>query len=152
METVEYSRFSDEYEVNINDGNVVGVRSILGSGTMYTERNDATGVSQPINGLYNVSNNVSSNSTFFKTKITNTECGPVYVEELDWNSFDNKDSPQNWPKWKKWYVTCSVALICLCITLGSSLYVAGVSELVEALEHHSTLYFWLNVLFGWISI
>lgn len=89
METVEYSRFSDEYEVNINDGNVVGVRSILGSGTMYTERNDTTGVSQPINGLYNVSNNVSSNSTFFKTKITNTECGPVYVEELDWNSFDN---------------------------------------------------------------
>lgn len=30
------------------------------------------------------------------------------------------------------YVTYSVALICLCVTLGSSLYVAGVPELVRA--------------------
>ena len=55
---------------------------------------------------------------------------PIQVEKLDWDSPEDKSNPQNWPQWKKWYITFTVALICLCVSLGSSLYVAGVPSLM----------------------
>lgn len=55
---------------------------------------------------------------------------PIHIEKLDWDSPDDKSNPQNWPQWKKWYITFTVALICLCVSLGSSLYVAGIPSLM----------------------
>mmetsp|Transcript_7269 Transcript_7269/g.9206 ORF Transcript_7269/g.9206 Transcript_7269/m.9206 type:complete len:637 (+) Transcript_7269:69-1979(+) len=59
---------------------------------------------------------------------------PIHVEKLDWDSPDDKANPQNWPQWKKLYITFTVALICLCVSLGSSLYVAGVPSLMVQFE------------------
>lgn len=55
---------------------------------------------------------------------------PIHIEKLDWDSPDDRSNPQNWPQWKKWYITFTVALICLCVSLGSSLYVAGIPSLM----------------------
>ncbi|CUM68076.1 uncharacterized protein PRCAT00005791001 [Priceomyces carsonii] len=55
---------------------------------------------------------------------------PVPVEKLNWDSSEDKGNPYNWPQWKKWYVTLTVAMICLCVSIGSSLYVAGVPDMV----------------------
>ncbi|CAK7891950.1 major facilitator superfamily multidrug transporter Flu1p [[Candida] anglica] len=65
---------------------------------------------------------------------THKSDGPEAVEisSLQWDGPDDKENPQNWPQWRKWHVTFSVAAICLCVSLGSSLYVSGVPEL----EHH----------------
>lgn len=53
----------------------------------------------------------------------------VNPKDLDWDGPDDKENPQNWPAWKKWFVTFTVAIDCLCISLGSSLYVEAVPEL-----------------------
>lgn len=45
---------------------------------------------------------------------------------LDWDGPDDMDNPHNWPAWKKWYATMTVALLCLVVTMGSSLYVSSV--------------------------
>lgn len=49
--------------------------------------------------------------------------------DLEWDGPDDKENPFNWPNWKKWFVTMVTAYTCLCISLGSSLYVEGVTEL-----------------------
>lgn len=54
---------------------------------------------------------------------------PVEVSDLDWDGPDDKANPFNWPTWKKWFITMTAACSCLCISLGSSLYVEGVPEL-----------------------
>lgn len=56
----------------------------------------------------------------------------IKAQDLDWDGPDDKDNPQNWPKWKKWFITMTTANVCLCVSLGSSLYVSGVPELMEA--------------------
>lgn len=58
---------------------------------------------------------------------------PVDIKSLDWDSEDDKDNPRNWSTLRKWYVTYTVGLICLCVTLGSSLYVSGVPEISSTL-------------------
>lgn len=60
----------------------------------------------------------------------NSSDEPIHIENLDWDSPDDKSNPQNWPQWKKWYITFTVALICLCVSLGSSLYVTGIPSLM----------------------
>lgn len=54
---------------------------------------------------------------------------PINAKSLDWDDENDPGNPKNWPKWKKWYVTFTTASICLCVSLGSSLFVAGVFEL-----------------------
>ncbi|EGV64349.1 hypothetical protein CANTEDRAFT_104603 [Yamadazyma tenuis ATCC 10573] len=54
------------------------------------------------------------------------------MHQLDWDSFDDKGNPLNWPTWKKWYITFTTAILCLCVSLGSSLYVSGVFELMAS--------------------
>lgn len=56
---------------------------------------------------------------------------PVEVADLDWDGPDDKANPFNWPARKKWFITMTAACSCLCISLGSSLYVEGVPELEE---------------------
>ncbi|KAK6458967.1 putative transporter of major facilitator superfamily [Scheffersomyces xylosifermentans] len=54
----------------------------------------------------------------------------VSVKDLTWDSDTDPANPQNWPLWKKWGITFTVAIICLCCSLGSSLYTGGVPELM----------------------
>lgn len=53
----------------------------------------------------------------------------VHIHDLTWDGPDDKDNPQNWPAWRKWFTTLSVASICLTVSLGSSLYTSGVEEM-----------------------
>ncbi|KAL7666963.1 Major facilitator superfamily (MFS) profile domain-containing protein [[Candida] zeylanoides] len=66
------------------------------------------------------------------SRISTHEKRGVPISELKFDSVDDKDDPFNWPAWKKWYITMTVATICLTVSLGSSLYVSGVSEIEEA--------------------
>lgn len=61
---------------------------------------------------------------------TNNNNNMIEVSQLDWDGPDDMGNPQNWPKWKKWFITFTVAIVCLCISLGSSLYVSGVPEIM----------------------
>lgn len=63
----------------------------------------------------------------------------VDPKDLDWDDPHDKDNPQNWPKWKKWFVTLTVAVDCLCVSLGSSLYVEGVTGLQVEMGISQTL-------------
>lgn len=58
---------------------------------------------------------------------------------LDWDGPDDIENPHNWPGWKKWYTTMTVALLCLVVTMGSSLYVSGVPEIVLRYHVNQTL-------------
>lgn len=50
-------------------------------------------------------------------------------KDLDWDGPDDKENPFNWSKSKKWFITFVTANVCLCVSLGSSLFVEGVPEL-----------------------
>lgn len=52
------------------------------------------------------------------------------VKELDFDGPDDMANPHNWPAWKKWLITYTVAFLCLCCSLGSSMYVGSVPELM----------------------
>ncbi|CCF55847.1 hypothetical protein KAFR_0A04120 [Kazachstania africana CBS 2517] len=58
------------------------------------------------------------------------ESTPIDPATLDWDSPLDIDNPHNWPTWKKWYTTMASACMCLVVTMGSSLYVSSVTELV----------------------
>ena len=53
------------------------------------------------------------------------------VDELDWDGPDDKDNPQNWSNIKNWWITWTAALMCLVCSLGSSMYTAGIPEIME---------------------
>lgn len=54
------------------------------------------------------------------------------VAQLDWDDENDKANPYNWPVWKRWYITLTTAFICLCVSLGSSLYISGVFEIMNS--------------------
>lgn len=58
---------------------------------------------------------------------------------LDWDSPDDKENPQNWSHTKKWIITMITASICLVVSLGSSLFVCGVTDLVVEFKISETL-------------
>lgn len=64
---------------------------------------------------------------------------PVDPKTLDWDGPDDMENPHNWPEWKKWYTTMTVAVLCLVVTMGSSLYVSGVPEMVARYRVNQTL-------------
>lgn len=64
---------------------------------------------------------------------------PVDPRSLDWEGPDDMENPHNWPSWKKWYTTMTVAMLCLVVTMGSSLYVSGVPEMVLRYKYNQTL-------------
>lgn len=59
--------------------------------------------------------------------------------DLEWDGPDDKENPFNWPNWKKWFITFTTAITCLCISLGSSLFVEGVPEIVQLMGVSETL-------------
>lgn len=64
---------------------------------------------------------------------------PIDPKTLDWDGPDDMANPHNWPAWKKWYSTMIIALLCLVVTMGSSLYVSGVPEIVVRYHVSQTL-------------
>ncbi|QLL31008.1 hypothetical protein HG536_0A08230 [Torulaspora globosa] len=64
---------------------------------------------------------------------------PIDPRSLDWDGPDDPENPHNWPGWKKWYTIMVVAFLCLVVTMGSSLYVSGVPELVARYHVNQTL-------------
>lgn len=64
---------------------------------------------------------------------------PIDPATLDWDGPDDPENPHNWVGWKKWYTTMVVALLCLVVTMGSSLYVSGVPEMVARYHVNQTL-------------
>ncbi|KAM9914834.1 hypothetical protein OXX69_000274 [Metschnikowia pulcherrima] len=64
---------------------------------------------------------------------------PVKLSDLDYDGPGDKANPHNWPSWKKWAITFTIANMCLCISLGSSLYVEGVPELMVKFNMSQTL-------------
>lgn len=63
----------------------------------------------------------------------------VHLKDLEYDGPNDMANPHNWPSWKKWLATTTIANTCLCISLGSSLYVEGVPELVEQYGVSQTL-------------
>ncbi|TID29783.1 hypothetical protein CANINC_001635 [Pichia inconspicua] len=61
------------------------------------------------------------------------------VAKVDWDGPDDPDCPNNWPTWKKWYCTMTTAFLCLVITLGSSIYVDAIPEMMEKWKISQTL-------------
>ena len=57
-------------------------------------------------------------------------------KDLDWDGPGDMDNPHNWPLWKKWTTTMTAALLCLVVTMGSSLYVASVP--VFEIRYHTS--------------
>ncbi|AJT79034.1 CDN_1a_G0051220.mRNA.1.CDS.1 [Saccharomyces cerevisiae] len=64
---------------------------------------------------------------------------PIDPRDLDWDGPDDPDNPHNWSSLKKWYTTMTSAFLCLVVTMGSSLYVSSVPELVERYHVSQTL-------------
>lgn len=60
----------------------------------------------------------------------NSSTNHIEVADLDWDGPDDKGNPHIWPAWKKWWITITVAVVCLCCSLGSSLYTGGITDIV----------------------
>lgn len=58
---------------------------------------------------------------------------------MEWDSPDDKANPLNWPHWLRWYCTMTTAFLCLVITIGSSIYVAAVPEMMVKWKISQTL-------------
>ncbi|KAK0660157.1 Efflux pump FUB11 [Lasiodiplodia hormozganensis] len=52
---------------------------------------------------------------------------PVYLTF----SVDDRDTPRNWPKWKKWYITCFVSMLNVLTCLCAGGYSSGQEQLIE---------------------
>lgn len=61
------------------------------------------------------------------------------VAKVDWDGPDDPDCPNNWATWKKWYCTMTTAFLCLVITLGSSIYVDAIPEMMFKWKISQTL-------------
>lgn len=67
------------------------------------------------------------------------ESDEIDPRDLEWDGPADMDNPHNWKGWKKWYTTSVAALLCLCVTMNSSLYVASVPEFVVRYHVNQTL-------------
>lgn len=70
-------------------------------------------------------------------KIENNE--PVSLADLDWDSPDDPGNPKNWSHPYKWFITMTVAWMCLVVSFGSSLYASGVFKIMADLHVSQTL-------------
>ncbi|EDO15127.1 hypothetical protein Kpol_413p2 [Vanderwaltozyma polyspora DSM 70294] len=94
-----------------------------------------------------ISNDMNDN-VFTEKKISHVPTDIVSINEedelvdpktLDWDGPGDLDNPHNWPTWKKWYACMVAAILCLVVTMGSSLYVSGVPEIVLRYKVNQTL-------------
>lgn len=74
--------------------------------------------------------------------------------KMDWDSPTDPDNPLNWPHWLRWYCTMTTAFLCLVITIGSSIYVDAVPEMMAKWKISQTLglagltFYLLGLAFG----
>lgn len=78
----------------------------------------------------NIVNRQVENTLFEKTPTPaqNGEAG-ILVKDLDWDGPNDPENPKNWGSAKKWVITITAGIMCLSVTAGSSLYVAGLESL-----------------------
>lgn len=57
----------------------------------------------------------------------------IRLHELDWDDEHDPANPLNWGHLKRSYITFTTAVMCLCVSLGSSLYVSGVFEIMATM-------------------
>ena len=57
----------------------------------------------------------------------------------DWNGPDDPENPMNWPLWQRIYHTTVPALFGFVVTIGSSIYTPGLSEIMEQFDVSSTV-------------
>ncbi|KAH3902388.1 related to Polyamine transporter 4 [Saccharomycodes ludwigii] len=69
----------------------------------------------------------------------NDDDTPVDPRDLEWDNPEDPDNPHNWKPAKKWAATMVAACTCLVVTMGSSLYVSGVPELMVRYHISQTL-------------
>lgn len=50
---------------------------------------------------------LSEEEALYRTRQFPDEEQPIYLAY----SSDDKDNPRNWPRWKKWYITCFVSML-----------------------------------------
>lgn len=55
----------------------------------------------------------------------------IHVTQLAWDGPDDPANPENWSSFKRWFVTMTISVACLCVSLGLSLFVNGVPKLRE---------------------
>lgn len=85
------------------------------------------------------SHSVQSEALLRSVTRSRTHNGIIDPVDLDWDGPLDPENPNNWPVWKKWFVTLAVAYTCLCISLGLSLYVEGVGEIMVKMDISQTL-------------
>lgn len=94
-------------------------------------------------GLSNKTDESDNKQKDLENQINEEEQDPEIVgydpREIDWDSPDDPDNPYNWPSWKRWYCTMCASFLCLVITLGSSIYVAAIPEMMFKWKISQTL-------------
>lgn len=50
---------------------------------------------------------LSEEQALAKARSSLNEALPIFVTY----AFDDQDNPRNWPKWRKWYITCLVSML-----------------------------------------
>lgn len=74
--------------------------------------------------------------------------------QMDWDSETDKGNPYNWSPWLRWYCTMTTAFLCLVITIGSSIFVESIPEMMLKWKVSQTLalagltFYLLGLAFG----
>lgn len=50
---------------------------------------------------------LSEEQALAKARANPNDAVPILIT----NGFDDRDNPRNWPKWRKWYITCVVSML-----------------------------------------
>ncbi|AGO14135.1 AaceriAER339Cp [[Ashbya] aceris (nom. inval.)] len=82
---------------------------------------------------------LSSNSESEQYESGELHSTEVDAKSLDWDDRFDPANPHNWPLWKKWCTAMIAALLCLAVTMGSSLYMGAVPALVKEYGVNQTL-------------
>lgn len=67
---------------------------------------------------------------------------PVYLTY----SFNDGDNPRNWPKWKKWYITCFVSMLnVLTYVTSTAIYIRDLTAVLITGEEQLPLCWWVQL-------
>jgi len=94
-----------------------------------------------------VMSNVKTHEVEMKTELPRTRTAsamdyPVITNTAtvhDWNGPEDPENPMNWPLWQRIYHTTVPALFGFIVTVGSSIYAPGLSDVREQFDVSSTV-------------
>ncbi|KAL1646285.1 hypothetical protein SLS58_003241 [Diplodia intermedia] len=69
---------------------------------------------------------LSEEQALNRARETPDDTEPIYLTY----SINDKENPRNWPKWKKWYITCFVSMLNVFTCLCAGGYSSGQEELI----------------------